>query len=110
MKTNKMKKVLIALDYDLSSQKVAETGFSLAKSMGADVVLLHVIAEAAYYSSLEYSPILGFTGYMDMGPVQLDSVDGLKNASLSFLDKIKHHLGDKNIETHVKEGDFENRY
>jgi hypothetical protein len=34
MKTNKMKKVLIALDYDPTAQKVAEVGFSLAKTMG----------------------------------------------------------------------------
>jgi nucleotide-binding universal stress UspA family protein len=106
MKADKKIKVLIALDYDQSSQKVAESGFSLAKNMEAEVILLHVIAEAAYYSSLEYSPIMGFTGYMDMGPVQLNSIEGLKNASLSFLEKIKHHLGDKNIQTLVKEGDF----
>ena len=33
MKTNKMKKVLIALDYYPTAQKVAEEGFSLAKTM-----------------------------------------------------------------------------
>jgi nucleotide-binding universal stress UspA family protein len=49
---------------------------------------------------------MGFNGYMDMGPVQLDSVDGLKNASLQYLDKSKQHLGDKTIQTIVKEGDF----
>jgi nucleotide-binding universal stress UspA family protein len=106
MKTNKMKKVLIALDYDPTAQKVAETGFSLAKSMEAKVVLLHVIADPIYYSSTDYSPIMGFTGYMDMGPLQIDSVDGLKKASQYFLDKSKHHLGDDTIETLVKEGDF----
>ena len=45
MKTFKMKKVLIALDYDPTAQKVAETGFSLAKTMGAEVILLHVISD-----------------------------------------------------------------
>jgi nucleotide-binding universal stress UspA family protein len=49
---------------------------------------------------------MGFNGYMDMGPVQLDSVDGLKNASLQYLDKSREHLGDKSIQTIVKEGDF----
>ena len=49
---------------------------------------------------------MGFNGYMDMGPVQLDSVDGLRNASLQYLDKSKEHLGDKSIQTIVKEGDF----
>ena len=106
MKTNQMKKVLIALDYDPTAQKVAEVGFSLAKSMGAEVLLLHVISDPVYYSSSEYSPIMGFSGYMEMDPLQLDSLDGLKNASHQFLDKSKHHLGDETIKTVVEEGDF----
>lgn len=101
-----MKKVLIALDYNPTAQKVAEVGFSMAKSMNAEVILLHVISDPVYYSSTEYSPIMGFTGYMDMGALQLDSVDGLKKASQHFLDKSIQHLGDKAIQTLVKEGDF----
>jgi nucleotide-binding universal stress UspA family protein len=101
-----MKKILIALDYDPTAQKVAETGYSWAKSMRAQIVLLHVIADPAYYSSLEYSPITGFAGYMDMSNHQLDSLDGLKKASLQYLDKTKRHLKDTNIETLVKDGDF----
>lgn len=101
-----MKKVLIALDYNPTSQKIAETGYSMAKAMSADVILLHVIAEPTYYSTLEYSPIVGFTGFMDLGPEQLDSVDALKNTSQNFLNKLKHHLGDTAIQTFVKEGDL----
>ncbi|MBN2348147.1 MAG: universal stress protein [Bacteroidales bacterium] len=106
METDKMKKVLIALDYNPTAQKVAETGFSIAKAMGAEVILLHVMSDPVYYSSMEYSPIMGFSGYMDMAPIQLDSVDGLKKASQNFLDKSKHHLGDKSIQTLVREGDL----
>jgi len=106
MKTIRMKKVLIALDYDPTAQKVAETGVALAKTMGAEVILLHVISDPVFYSSAEYSPIMGFTGFMNMGPMQLESVDGLINASQHFLDKSKHHLGDVKIQTLVKEGDF----
>jgi nucleotide-binding universal stress UspA family protein len=101
-----MIKVLIALDYDPTAQKVAEAGFSMAKAMGAEVVLLHVISDPIYYSSVEYSPIMGFNGYMDMGLLQLESVDGLIKASQNYLDKTKQHLGDNSIETLVKEGDF----
>lgn len=39
----KMNKILIALDYDPSAQKVAETGFSFAKAMKAEITLLHVM-------------------------------------------------------------------
>ncbi len=106
LKTNKTKKVLIALDYDPTAQKVAEVGFSMAKAMNAEVTLLHVISDPVYYSSTEYSPIMGFNGYMDMNPVKLDSTDALKKASQYFLDKTKHHLDDETIETLVEEGDF----
>jgi nucleotide-binding universal stress UspA family protein len=101
-----MKKVLIALDYNPTAQKVAETGFSLAKALGAEVILLHVISDPVYYSSTEYSPIMGFDGFMETDSLQLDSVDALKNASLHFLDKSRQHLGDKTIQTLVEEGDF----
>ena len=106
MKTDKMAKVLIALDYDPTAKKVAEAGFLLAKSMGAEVVLLHVILDAVYYSSSEYSPIVGFTGNVATVPVQLDNVDELKNLSQNFLDKFKKQLGDETIQTLVAEGDF----
>jgi nucleotide-binding universal stress UspA family protein len=101
-----MKKVLIALDYDPTAQKVAEAGASLAKSMNAEVIMLHVISDPVYYSSGEYSPIMGFTGFMEMGPVQSINNDMLKNASLQYLNKSKQHLGDETIQTLVKEGDF----
>jgi nucleotide-binding universal stress UspA family protein len=105
-KNNSMKKVLIALDYNPTAQKVAEVGFSLAKSMNAEITLLHVITDPVFYSTSGYSPIMGFNGYIDVSPTQLDSVDGLKNASLQYLDKSRQHLGDKSIQTFVKEGDF----
>ena len=54
MKTTKINKVLIALDYNPTAQKVAETGFSMAKSMNAKVVLLHVITDPVFYSAEGY--------------------------------------------------------
>jgi nucleotide-binding universal stress UspA family protein len=107
MKTNKMKKVLIALDYYPSAQKVAEAGFSLAKTMGANVILLHVIPDATYYSALEYSRVEGFMGFSDAEASHLFD-GGLKKAMKYFLEKLKHNLGDETIKTLVKEGDFAN--
>jgi nucleotide-binding universal stress UspA family protein len=101
-----MKKVLIALDYNPTAQKVAEVGFSMAKSMKAEVILLHVISDPVFYSTAGYSPIMGFEGYIDMTPMQLENVNGLKDASLHYLNKSKQHLGDNTIQTIVKEGDF----
>ncbi|HZL08559.1 MAG TPA: universal stress protein [Prolixibacteraceae bacterium] len=101
-----MKKVLIALDYDPTAQKVAEEGFSMAKAMNAGVLLLHVITDPVYYASTEFSPVMGLAGYMDPALLPIADVTGLKKAAQFFLDKSKLHLGDKAIQTVVEEGDF----
>ena len=106
MKTNKIMNVLIALDYDPTAQKVAETGFALAKTLKAEVILLHVISNPMYYASTEYSPIMGFAGYLDTDQIKIDSIDGLIKASKYYLDKTKQHLADKTIKTLVEEGEF----
>ena len=101
-----MKKVLIAVNYDPTAQKVAETGYFLAKTMRAKVILLHVIADSTYYSSTDHVTIMGFAGHMEKGSLQLDSVDGLKKTAQQFLDKTKQHLGGRSIQTLVKEGEY----
>lgn len=101
-----MKKVLITLDYDPTAQKIAEEGYELARAMGAEVYLLHVISDPVYYASRDYSPIMGFNGFMDLGTIRKDSIEGLKEASNHFLAKSKKHLGDEAIQTLVREGDF----
>ncbi len=106
MKTQKLNKVLIALDYNPTAQKVAEVGFAIAKSMNAKVYLLHVVGDPVYYSTSAYSPIMGFAGYSDIGQLQFNIEEALKNASSEYLDKIRHHLGDEIIETIIVAGDF----
>jgi nucleotide-binding universal stress UspA family protein len=101
-----MKKILIALDYDPVAQIIAETGYALAKSMNAQVILLHVVSDAAYYSSLNYSPIMGFDSFSNLDIIQTDAVEELKKAAQEYLNKSKQHLGDKTIDTVVKDGDF----
>jgi nucleotide-binding universal stress UspA family protein len=96
MKKIIIKKVLIALDYSPTAQKIAETGFSMAKTMGAEVVLLHVITDLVQYS----------ISYLNMGPLQLDSAEGIITASQQFLEKTRKHLGDESILLMVREGDF----
>jgi len=91
-----MNKVLIALDYDPTAKKVAEVGYSFAKAMGAEVILLHVVENMLAYSLT----------YLNLGPLQLDSIVELKDASQQFLDKTKLYLNDMTIQTIVKEGDF----
>ena len=103
-----MKKVLIALDYDPPAQKIAETGYALAKDMQAEVVLLHVVAEAFYYTSSNYSPIMGYEGFNNLDIVAMANVGELRKAAGDYLNKTKQHLNDSSVQTIVKEGDFAN--
>ncbi len=98
-----MKKVLIALDYDPTAEKIAETGFLLAKTMKAKVTLLHIISEVDFYYSPEYSS-MGFTGDIASYPLQIENVDQLRKTAQDFLNNTKSHLGDTDIQTVVKEG------
>jgi nucleotide-binding universal stress UspA family protein len=102
-----MKKILIAVDYDPSAQKILETGYALANSINARVILLHVISDAASYSSLNYFPITGFDSFSNLDLIDTGTVEELlKKAAHEYLDKSKQHLEDETIETVVKEGDF----
>jgi nucleotide-binding universal stress UspA family protein len=50
MKASKINRVLIALDEDPSSKKVAKVGYQMAESMGAEVILVHVVEDLVAYS------------------------------------------------------------
>lgn len=104
MKIHEFKKVLIALDYDNTAQRVAEEGYSMARAMKAEVVLLHVISDPTLYSAPGHVTIMGFAGHVGVDPIQTESIDGLRKASQFYLDKSKIHLGDESIITLVKEG------
>lgn len=97
--------VLIALDYEPSAQMVAETGYTVAGSLGAEVVLMHVVADHVYYTSSEYSPVMGFTGFSSTDVLEQVGVKELRIASMDYLNITKHHLGDDTIRTIVAEGD-----
>lgn len=105
MKTYSMNKVLIALDFDPTAQKVAEVGYTFAKSLGAEIFLLHVMVDPVYYTSFESFPIIGYTGSL-ITPIELLNTEETKKESGLFLEKIKLHLGDDSIQILVKEGDF----
>lgn len=99
-----MKKVIIALDYDPSAEKVAQVGYEVAKAMNASVVLLHVVDEPSYYESSSYSPIMGFVGFSAADIIESDK--SLQKEAKRFLDESKKHLSDESIGTSVIEGDF----
>jgi nucleotide-binding universal stress UspA family protein len=102
-----MKKVLIAIDYNGSANKVAEEGYQLAVSLKAQVALVHVIADSSIYTVNNYSPIMGFEGFDTTQSWQLAA--NLKKEANRFLHYMADQLsGDTGaaIETFVKDGEF----
>jgi nucleotide-binding universal stress UspA family protein len=99
-----MKKILIALDYNPSAEKVAEAGYALAKAMHAEVTLLHVMTDPAWYA-MEYSPIMGFQGGYTEGTLAVAA--DIKKEADSFLAATVQHLQDSNIKTLVLDGEIE---
>lgn len=102
----KIKKILIALDYEPSAQRVAEIGQEIAKGLYAKVILLHIIADVVYYTSTEYPPIMGFDGFNDTYIPPLNNNESLKKDAQIFLNKTKEHLKDESIQTIIKDGNF----
>ena len=100
-----MKKVLIALDYDPSAQKVAETGFSFSRTMKAEITLLHVMADPQDYTLTEHVTVMGFSDHLDTSEVTSEKTFDPKKLSMQFLDKSKLYLGDNRIQTLLEEGD-----
>lgn len=97
-----MKKVLIALDYGISAQEIAEKGYELAKGLNAKITLLHAVSDETYYSNIDSGPFMFFYGtdFFNM----IDS-DNLIDASLGFLSRIKSDLKDSEIEIEAIQGD-----
>ena len=55
---------------------------------------------------MEYSPIMGLEAFSDFGPVELNSVDGLRKVSHHFLEKLKNKFGGNGTRIIVEEGDY----
>ena len=97
-----MKKIVIALDYDRSAEKVAETGYKIAKMLNAEVTLLHVITEPSYYTG-EKLPIMGYYHGHNTGSTAL--ARDIKEEAERFLAASVKHLGDNSIKTIILEGE-----
>lgn len=101
-----MKKVLIALDYNPSAQKVAETGYAYAKAVGAQIAFVHIITNPEFYA-VEYSPIMGYQGFYSKNSNLL--MEEINEEAKKFLAASAQHLGDSSIETFILEGDTTDR-
>jgi nucleotide-binding universal stress UspA family protein len=70
-----MKKVLIAVDRHESAEKIAKSGYAIARSMQAEITLAHVITEPAYYAE-EYRD--DYVRVKNFGVVYHQQIDDLK--------------------------------
>lgn len=98
-----MKKVLIAIDYNPTSQEVAEKGYALARRMGAEVCLVHVMSEVAHYG-MRYPTFMGYEGF-DAGSVDIDIANEMRSITEDYLRTAAKHLNDESVETKLLEGD-----
>lgn len=97
-----MKKVLIAVDYSPSSEKIAEAGYKLAQDIGARVCIMHVVTDVKYYG-MEYPAFMGYTGYNP--EMDLTMTDELYKVAEDFMEKTKEHFKDPELSTHIGQGD-----
>lgn len=96
---------MIALGYSKSAQRIAESGYQLAKAMNARPILLHVMSDTTVFSYLKYSPIIGFDSFSAVNVIHSDSAEQLEIASYKYLEEVKRRLDDETIQTVVKSGE-----
>ena len=105
IKTDVIKKVLIALDYNSNSNEIAKIGHQLAKTIGAETVLLHIISDEYNYTAMQYNPIMGMGGFDYNVFTEVVDTKGFLDAGKYYLEHIKNNLEDESIEISVKIGD-----
>ncbi len=96
-----MKKICIALDYNPSAEKVAQTGYAYAKALGSETILAHVTSDLAYYN-LDYSPIMGYIYPINTKGINIAAE--ISHVAENFLSAAAEHLGGKDIKTEVLNG------
>ena len=96
-----MKKILICIDYNPTSELVADAGYELATNLNAEVCLLHVIADVQYYG-VQYPTFMGYEGFDT--EVDLNIGREMLRVANNFLEIVRTHLDDPKIETKVLEG------
>ena len=97
-----MKKICIALDTTPSAEKVARLGYEYAEALNAEVILVHVVSNAALYNT-DYDPIMGYSGFLIQQ--NLEFTEDLEGESEKFLQATARFLGEPDLETKVLDGE-----
>lgn len=85
-----MKKVMIAVDGGVLSEKTAEKGYELARAMGAMVALVYVVDPSG--------------GMGDSGISDKEWVEQARQEGRYMLERLKREAGDENAWTFVEAG------
>tara|TARA_R100000935_G_C2725438_1_gene119726 strand:+ start:63 stop:518 length:456 start_codon:yes stop_codon:yes gene_type:complete len=96
-----MKKILICIDYNPTSEIVADAGYRLSKDLNAEVCLLHVIADVQYYG-VQYPTFMGYDGFD--AEIDININKEMHGVAENFLNSVKEHLNDDQLQTKVIEG------
>lgn len=99
-----MKKVLVTLDYEPSSHKMTEAGFSIAGTLGLDITLQHVATDELYFKLLDIATIMGICSQRKNNVAFQKTGAELQKLSVQFLNHSNLHLGDANVRTILKDG------
>ncbi|MFD0975668.1 universal stress protein [Salinimicrobium gaetbulicola] len=97
-----MKKVLVAIDYNPVSEKVARAALDLIKNMPAEICLIHVLADVSYYGA-EFPTFMGYDGYAGAGP-DFEMALEMRKVAEDFLEKAAAHIDHPNVSTYLAEG------
>ncbi len=96
-----MKKVLICIDYNPTSEMVADAGHQLSKALNAEVCLLHVIADVQYYG-VQYPTFMGYDGFD--AEIDININKEMHRVAENFLETVKTHLKDPSVVIKIIEG------
>lgn len=97
-----MKKILIALDNNTSAETVTEMGYTMAKALDAEPILIHVIEDLAYLTM----PSPDIMGY-GFAPNFADDTESARKEAIKFLSSCAASVGDAAIKTIILEGEPE---
>ena len=97
-----MKKICIALDASPSAEKVAALGLEYAKALNAEVVLVHVVSNIEAYSTMDYDPIMDYSGFLIQK--NMEFIGDLKIEAEKFLSATVKFLDESELKTKVLDG------
>ncbi|HLS31175.1 MAG TPA: universal stress protein [Flavobacteriaceae bacterium] len=100
-----MKNILIPLDYHPTSEKIAKAGYELAQQLGAEIHLVHVLADLHYYN-VNYPAFFGYD-FNSLGAHSFNTIDEALKQAEEFLKRASEKL-DPNVGTAVLQGDTAN--